>query len=52
MSEIADQVTITVCAGLAEVFAKGVDRTGQHKFPKKFQDDAASLIKQVCMKLF
>ncbi|PBP24276.1 hypothetical protein BUE80_DR004867 [Diplocarpon rosae] len=43
MIEIAGQVTLV--AGLVDVFAKSVDGTGQ-PFPRKFESDAASLVRQ------
>ncbi|KAH7319431.1 hypothetical protein BKA65DRAFT_514530 [Rhexocercosporidium sp. MPI-PUGE-AT-0058] len=43
MIEIAGQVTL--CAGLVDVFAKSVDATGG-QFPKKFKQDATSLVEQ------
>lgn len=45
MMEIAGQVTM--CAGLVDVFARSVDGSG-HDFPKRFQQDASTLVMQVC----
>ncbi|KAG4430421.1 hypothetical protein IFR05_014091 [Cadophora sp. M221] len=45
MIEIAGQITL--CAGLVDVFAKSVDGTGGGQFPRKFEKDAAALVKQV-----
>ena len=49
MIEIAGQITL--CAGLVDVFAKSVDGTGG-QFPKKFEQNAASLVKQVTRHIF
>lgn len=43
MVEIAGQITL--CAGLVDVFAKSVDRSGQ-QFPAPFEKDAAALVGQ------
>ncbi|KAI9047752.1 hypothetical protein LZ554_008462 [Drepanopeziza brunnea f. sp. 'monogermtubi'] len=43
MIEIASQITL--CAGLVDVFARSVDGAGQG-FPKRFKDDATSLVRQ------
>ncbi|KAK6583445.1 hypothetical protein PZA11_004521 [Diplocarpon coronariae] len=43
MVEIAGQITL--CAGLVDVFAKSVDGTGR-PFPRMFESDAASLVRQ------
>jgi hypothetical protein len=50
MIEIADQITL--CAGMVDVFAKSVDGTGRQDFPRRFQNDATSLITQVSKEVY
>lgn len=49
MLEIAGQVTM--CAGLIDVFSRSIDGTGA-EFPKRFQQDASTLVMQVCSPSF